>query len=119
MSVQAEYKSRLRIDVDPEFWGHNALSLPERLPLSDIAGAKCVELSLGQVRRIDEAGLAMLVRLYSHLRVRGSHLQLVDVPVFVHELLERVGFSPLVSYAKASDRELAHRPVALNAPLEA
>lgn len=119
MSVQAEYKSRLRIDVDQDFWGHNALSLAERLPLSDIAGAKCVELSLGQVHRIDEAGLAMLVRLYSHLRVRGSHLQLVDVPVFVHELFERVGFSRLVSYANGSDREFAHRTVALNAPLEA
>jgi ABC-type transporter Mla MlaB component len=119
MSVQAGYKSRVRVDVDQDFWGHNALSLAERLPLSDIAGAKCVELSLGQVHRIDEAGLAMLVRLYSHLRVRGSHLQLVDVPVFVHELFERVGFSRLVSYANGSDCELAHRTVALNASLEA
>jgi ABC-type transporter Mla MlaB component len=119
MSVQAEYKSRLRIDVDQDFWGHNALSLAERLPLSDMAGAKCVELSLGQVRRIDEAGLAMLVRLYSQLRVRGSHLQLVDVPVFVHELFERIGFSRLVSYAEVSDREIAHHTIAPNVQLEA
>jgi ABC-type transporter Mla MlaB component len=90
MGLQAEYTGRLRIDVDQDFWGQSALSLTERLPLSDLAGAECVELSLGQVRRIDEAGLAVLVRLYSHLRVRGSHLQLVDVPPFVHELLERI-----------------------------
>jgi ABC-type transporter Mla MlaB component len=119
MSVQAEYKSRLRIDADQDFWGHNALSLAEQLRLSDIAGVKCVELSLGQVHRIDEAGLAMLVRLYSHLRVRGSHLQLVDVPVFVHELFERIGFSRLVSYAEVSDRELAHHTIAPNVQLEA
>ena len=119
MSVQAEYNRPVRIDVGQDFWGHNALSLAERLPLSDIAGAECVELSLGQVRRIDEAGLAMLVRLYSHLRVRGSHLQLVDVPVIVHELLERVGFSRLVSYAEVSHRELAHHTIAPNVELEA
>lgn len=118
MALQAEHNGRLRIDVEQDFWGHSALSLTERLPLSDIAEAECVELSLGQVRRIDEAGLAILVRLYSHLRVRGSHLELVDVPVFVHELLERVGFRRLVSYAHSSDRELAHPAAALNAQVE-
>ena len=117
--MQAESKSRLWIELDGDFWGSEALSLAERLPLSELASAKLVVLSLGKVRRIDEAGLAMLVRLYSHLRVRGSRLQLVDVPVAVHELLERVGFSRLVSSENGVDRELAHHTIALGTRVEA
>jgi len=118
MTRQAESISLLRIEIDGDFWGRNALSLAERLPLSDLVGAKCVVLSMEKVGRIDEAGLAMLVRLYSHLRVRGSDLQLAKVPGFVHELLERVGFSHLVSYADGSDRQFAHHTIALGAQLE-
>ena len=119
MKMQAESHSRLRIELDGDFWGSEALSLAERLPLSELAGAKLVVLSLGKVRRIDEAGLAMLVRLYSHLRVRGSRLQLVDVPVAVQDLLQRVGFSRLVSCEVGKNRELAHHTIALDARVEA
>jgi len=76
-------------------------------------------LSLEKVCRIDEAGLAMLVRLYSHLRVRGSRLQLADVPVFVHELLERVGLTRLVPYADGLGRDFAHHSIVLKAQVEA
>ena len=110
---------RLRIELEGDLWGRDALSLAERLPLTDLVGAKSVALSLAEVSRIDEAGLAMLVRLYSHLRVRGIRLQLVDVPVFVDELLKRVGFSPLVSHARGLDRELSHHTIALGAQIEA
>jgi len=119
MKMQAKASVRLRIELDGDFWGHNALSLAERLPLSDLAGAKCVVLSLERVCRIDEAGLAMLVRLYSRLRVRGSSLHLVDVPGCVHELLERVGFSRLVSHADGLDRESAHHRITLSPQVEA
>lgn len=119
MKTQAESTSRLWIELDGDFWGTEALSLAERLPLSELASAKWVVLSLGKVRRIDESGLAMLVRLYSHLRVRGSRLQLVDVPIAVHELLERVGFSRLVSCDNGVDRELAHHTIALGTRVEA
>lgn len=119
MKVQAESNNRLRIELNGDFWGHDALSLAERLPLSDLASAKCVVLSMEKVCRIDEAGLAMLVRLYSHLRVRGCRLQLVEVPFFVNELLERVGFSHLVSYADGLDRELTHHTIALGQQVEA
>ena len=110
---------RLRIELKGDLWGRDALSLAERLPLTDLVDAKSVVLSLAEVSRIDEAGLAMLVRLYSHLRVRGIRLQLVDVPVFVHELLKRVGFSPLVSHARGLDGELSHHTIALGAQIEA
>lgn len=117
--MQAEFHSQLRIELDGDFWGSEALSLAERLPLSEMAGAKLVVLSLGKVRRIDESGLAMLVRLYSHLRVRGSRLQFVDVPVPVHELFQRVGFSRLVSCEVSENRELPHHRIALGARVEA
>jgi len=117
--MPADTNERLWIELDGDFWGNDALSLAERLPLSELAGAKLVVLSLGKVRRIDEAGLAMLVRLYSHLRVRGSRLQLVDVPVSVQQLLERIGFSPLVSGENGVDRERAHHTIELGARIEA
>lgn len=119
MKMSADASDRLWIELDGDFWGTDALSLAERLPLSELAGAKLVVLSLGKVRRIDEAGLAMLVRLYSHLRVRGSRLQLVDVPVAVQHLLDRIGFSRLVSCESGVDRELAHHTIELGARLEA
>lgn len=119
MKMQGGSIRRLRIELDGEFWGSDALSLAERLPLSDLAGAKWVVLSLKKVPRIDEAGLAMLVRLYSHLRVRGTRLQLVDVPVAIHELLDRVGFSRLVSCEDEVDCDLVHHTIALDAQVEA
>lgn len=120
MKLQTETVSRLRIELEGDFWGHDALSLAERLPLSDLAGAKCVVLSLQKVCRIDESGLAMLVRLYSHLRVRGSRLYLVDVPVPVRETLERIGFSHLVSYEDGRfGPELSHHTIALGTQLQA
>ena len=119
MKIQSEPTSRLRIDLDGAFLGHNALSLAKRLPLSDLADARYVVLSLAKVCHIDEAGLAMLVRLYSHLRVRGCRLEFADVPVFVHELLERVGFTRLVSYADGLDRQFARHTIMLGRQVEA
>ncbi len=120
MKLRAETINRLRIELEGDFWGHDALTLAERLPLSDLAGAKCVFLSLEKVYRIDESGLAMLVRLYSHLRIRGTRLHLVDVPVSVQELLERIGFSHLVSNADGFlGRELSRHTIALGAAIEA
>ena len=75
--------------------------------------SSCVVLSLCKIRRIDESGLAMLVRIYSHLRVRGSNLELAEVPVFVREMLERSGFSRLVSYADGSNPDFAKRTITL------
>jgi len=119
MKTQAGSFDRLRIELDGDFWGYEALSLAERLPLSELAGARCVVLSLAKVGHIDEAGLAMLVRLYSNLRIRGSVLELVDVPAIVAALLERVGFSRLVSYAEDSDVEQVHYSITLRTHVEA
>ncbi len=119
MKTRGESIVRLRIELDGDLLGHDALRLAERLPLSKLVGVECVELSLERVRRIDQAGLAMLVRLYSHLRIRGTDLRLVDVPTIVYELLERVGFTKLVSCVDDSDTVVAEHSVTPGARVEA
>jgi anti-anti-sigma factor len=96
MAEQREPTSAVQVEVDGDLLGLSALSLPERLPLVDLASAKRIVLSLRSVRHIDQAGLAMLVRLYSHLRVRGAELELVNVAPQVRQTLERVGLTKLV-----------------------
>jgi anti-anti-sigma factor len=118
MKLEFGSTGRLRIELDGEFWGAHALSLAERLPLAELAGAKSVVLSLEKIRHMDQAGVAMLVRLYSHLRIRGCHLRLVDVPAAAHQLLERVGLATLVCLAESLDREPAHHTIALGARAE-
>jgi len=119
MKTRGESIARLRIELSGDLWGHDALSLADRLPLSELTGVKCVVLSLDKVRQIDQAGLAMLVRLYSHLRIRGTELQLIDVPATVHEPLQRVGFTKLVSCVSQIDRAVAHETIAMGAHVEA
>jgi anti-anti-sigma factor len=118
MKTQIEVSNHLRIELDGDFWGASALSLAERLPLAELAGAKSVVLSLEKTRHMDQAGLAMLVRLYSQLRVRRCRLQLVDVPPVIHEMLETVGLANLVSLAESHEREPAHHTVALGVRAE-
>ena len=96
MADQRAPSSDVQVEVDGDLLGLSALSLPERLPLADLAGAKRIVLSLRNVRHIDQAGLAMLVRLYSHLRVRGAVLELVNVTPPVRQTLDRVGLTNLV-----------------------
>jgi len=119
MKTRRQSIARMRIELDGDLWGHDALSLAERLPLPELVGVKCVELSLEKVRHIDQAGLAMLVRLYSHLRIRGTDLRLVDVPTVVHELLQRVGFTKLVSCADVADAAVPHQSIPPGARVEA
>jgi len=105
MNDEGESMNRVQIELDDDLRGLSALSLPDRLPLTDLAGAKRVVLSMGNVRRIDQAGLAMLVRLYSQLRVRGSDLALTDVRPSVRKTLERVGLVGLVPCEGRIERE--------------
>jgi ABC-type transporter Mla MlaB component len=105
MTDARESVHRLRIKLDDDLRGLGALSLPDRLPLKDMAGAKQVVLSLGNVRHLDQAGAAMLVRLYSQLRVRGSELLLADVPLNVRKTLRQVGLSELVPCVGSVPRE--------------
>ena len=105
--------NRLRIELQDDLRGLSALSLPDRLPLTDLAVAKGVVLFMGNVRHVDQAGVAMLVRLYSQLRVRGCDLVLTDVRVGVRQTLERVGLAGLVSCAGRIERERKPTPEAV------
>jgi anti-anti-sigma factor len=105
MMDQTESSDSVRIEIEGDLLGFSALSLPSRLPLADLAAAKSVLVSMENVRHMDQAGLAMLVRLYSQLRVRGSELLLVDVPGPVLQTLERVGLAGLVSSTSGSGHE--------------
>lgn len=111
--MEAAPVRRLRIELNGDFWGQDALALAEKFPLSEVADADSVVVSFERVGRIDEAGLAILVRLYSHLSIRGIELQLADVPVSVRELLQRVGFDRLMTYAEGSDSMASQRTIAL------
>ena len=111
--MEAAPVRRLRIELNGDFWGQDALALAEKFPLSELADVDSVVVSLERVGRIDEAGLAILVRFYSHLRIRGMELQLADVPVSVRELLQRVGFDRLMTYAEGSDSMASQRTIAL------
>ena len=111
--MEAAPVRRLRIELNGDFWGQDALALAEKFPLSELADVDSVVVSLERVGRIDEAGLAILVRFYSHLRIRGIELQLADVPVSVRELLQRVGFDRLMTYAEGSDSMASQRTIAL------
>ena len=91
--------SRIEIELQDDLRGLSALSLPQRLPLAKLAGVKQVVVSMRHCRGMDQAGLAMLVRLYSQLRVRGSDLVLTNVHSGVRQTLERVGLAELVSCA--------------------
>lgn len=113
MKMEAAPVRRLRIELNGDFWGQDALALAEKFPLSELADVDSVVVSLERVGRIDEAGLAILVRFYSHLRIRGIELQLADVPVSVRELLQRVGFDRLMTYAEGSDSMASQRTIAL------
>ncbi|MGB5813209.1 MAG: STAS domain-containing protein [Polyangiales bacterium] len=118
-TMQANHdKPSIRIELDGDFWGLSALSLAERLPLAELLDAKRVVLSLERVRHIDQAGLAMLVRMYSQLRVRGVQLQLVDAPDGVRAVLDRVGLADLVSRSNGQSRATEQRTVVLGAQAE-
>ena len=118
MQSDIEPNNHLRIELNGDFWGESALGLAEQLPSADLVDAKCVFLSLRQVSHIDQAGLAMLVRLYSHLRVRGIELRLADVPTNVSAVLERVGLSRLVTLGEAPERDVVRHTIVLGARVE-
>lgn len=97
MGERSKMENHVRIEIEGDLLGLSALSLQDRLPLADIARAKQVTVSMGNVRHMDQAGLAIIVRLYSQLRVRGGHLELLDVQLPVRKTLERIGLSALIA----------------------
>jgi len=89
-------KSRsLELTIQGNLCGHEALCLSTRLPGTELSLADHVVLSLKQVTEADAAGIALLLRLYSHLTARGKRLSLRDVSRPVQALLDEVGLTSL------------------------
>jgi anti-anti-sigma regulatory factor len=60
-------------------------------------GARVVVLDLSGVPRIDAAGVGELVRVFNLTTAAGRVLQVVGVPAWVREILERVGLFSILS----------------------
>ncbi|PJC85906.1 NTP-binding protein [Vibrio sp. HA2012] len=64
-------------DTVPELWGRLQSWQPE---------VNEVEVSLEQVKRIDSAGMVMLIHLIEHAKCSGCHIILSFVPEQLHTL---------------------------------
>ena len=117
--MQHSLSNALEITIDGDLRGPGALLLSSRLPLGELASADHVVLSLTNVADVDAAGLAMLVRLYSHLRVRGTTLNLVDVQGPCEDLLRRVGLDRLLATAATAKPQARRHAVTMPVPAQA
>ena len=71
--------------------GQTALVLSEELNSMPVHRIGAMILSLENVKSIDATGLAILVRLYSHMSALGKKLFLADVPRTIQKSLEQLG----------------------------
>lgn len=61
----------------------------ERLLNQLLQNAQTVlKLDLSEVSRVDTAGLAWLIHTLSELKKRDCHLELINIPVQLHNLME-------------------------------
>ena len=83
-----------QFSIPHDLVGHAALSL---LPaLAPLVRSSRLELSLRAVKAIDASGVALLVRLKSHLARVGGSLALTDPSASLALELRRIGLASLV-----------------------
>ena len=102
----------VEFEVRGNLCGRQALAMASMLPVTELMTARRVVLSLRGVESADAAGLAVLVRLHSHLRVRGAVLSIVGATRGVSDLLSRVGFADLLDTPSTSARRTEARVLA-------
>lgn len=93
--------------------GRRALSLAQELARIPIAEIDALILTLAEVKTIDASGLAVLVRLYSHLMRSKKFLVLKEFSPEVEGILRRVGLESVLVEAEEPSalRDPArHRP---------
>lgn len=83
--------------IRDELYGSNALRFAEQLGAVSLDHVDGIELSLGRNSRVDVAGLAVLVRVYSHLEATGRELVVRDAPAHVRSQFARIGLSSLLA----------------------
>lgn len=85
--------------IREELNGSSALRFAEQLSTSSFQGIDGIELSLAGATRMDVAGMAVLVRIYSQLRAAGRTLVVRDVPTHVRTQFERLGIEHMIADA--------------------
>lgn len=115
--VDKTVQVRLSGDVETD----NAAVLRVHLKADVPAGAKHVYIDLSAVRRVDTAGIAVLVDLATELNRRGGGVYLVHVPPAVISILELLGaarevFRVFSTLDEALRRTQSTRPKRLHDP---
>lgn len=85
----------MQLNVPFDLVGHAALSLAPMF--APHIGGETLELSLAAVNAIDASGVALLVRLGSHLASCGGRLSLTDVREPLMQELRRIGLAGLLT----------------------
>lgn len=85
--IQKSVCARLMSDVD----SGNALALREVLNEVIADGKPVLFLDLREVRRMDSAGIAVLVEVHDRMKNEGRQLGLVNTPPAVRDMLELLG----------------------------
>ncbi|MCA8913983.1 MAG: STAS domain-containing protein [Planctomycetes bacterium] len=85
--VQKTLCARLSSDVD----SGNAVILRSELAKAIQNGPPVVLLDLADVRKMDSAGIAVLVEMHDRLKQEGRQMGLINTPETVRGLLELLG----------------------------
>lgn len=93
----------MQLNVPFDLVGNAALSLAPMV--APHIGHRSLKLGLGAVQQIDASGIALLMRVRSHLARFGGELKLVDVRESLMQELRRIGLSSLLV---AEVREAGH-----------
>ena len=78
--------------------GQTALVISEELSNMPVHRMGTMILSLENVKSIDATGLAILVRLYSHMSSLGKKMFLTDVPQSIKKSMTQLGLDRVLSY---------------------
>jgi len=90
--MKKRQQSDMLVVIEDDLTGLKALSMVEEMDKVPIHRIDRIILSLGNVKRIDATGVAILVRLYSQLIVKGKQLLLTQLTHPVRTTLEEIGF---------------------------
>jgi anti-anti-sigma factor len=92
-TVEKSICARLSTDVD----SGNALALREALTALIAGGPAVIFLDLAEVRKMDSAGIAVLVEMHDRMQREGRQMGLVNAATPVRGMLELLGVFAIYS----------------------
>lgn len=98
--IDQTMRVRVRGDID----AGNAQSLHDQLTQAARSGPAAVIVDLAGVRKMDSAGVAVLVQVHELLGQAGRQMRLDNVPEAVHQMLELLCRSHMVNGAHSPAR---------------